>query len=430
MYTLILMTSLSAGPESLEFNGFFRRLFNQDDSDVDYNGCYGAGSRRSTGCAGCSGSCVGSCQGEREGFFSRMRAFTSDTLGCYGSGRRQSAGCSGTAARSGCQGSRVAVGSCHGSSCFGSMGPSIDYYAGCFGGGVPMPYGTPLPSIPAAPPPNFDNLPNYNIPAPPPPGFDTAPATPRPAGPPPVIEESRSGTTGRSTSAPSNRAKVLVKLPEDARLYADGRELKLSSSEREFVTPPLPSQQGFAYNFRIEYERDGETISQARRVEVAAGHTVTVEFVDLAVARQEPKSESPNQSTPTVRPVSFTPPPLFDQDNTSRKIPAGLPLSQRDDSEAEPAPSVSDSAFAKYSNKARITVKLPAGTRLYVDGKKFVENETRKEFATPVLPPDRDFEYVMKAERTVNGQSEYQLQKVVFRAGELLTVDFSDWPER
>ena len=36
----------------------------------------------------------------------------------------------------------------------------------------------------------------------------------------------------------------------------------------------------------------------------------------------------------------------------------------------------------------------------------------------------------MKAERVRDGRPETQTQKVVFRAGEIVSVDFSAWPPR
>ena len=83
-----------------------------------------------------------------------------------------------------------------------------------------------------------------------------------------------------NTGNAASRATVIVKLPTDARLFADARPLSLTGPERKFVSPELPSGQEFTYRFRAEYERDGETVSVTKKVPVRAGSSVTVEFAD------------------------------------------------------------------------------------------------------------------------------------------------------
>ena len=109
MYSLILMTAMSAAPDTTEFNGFFRDLFSFR------GGCHGS-------CTGCYGSCTGrssggygSCTGSGSGCYGngRLRAFNNNA--CYGSctGRTAAgvgsctgyaASCTGTPSYS-CQGS-------------------------------------------------------------------------------------------------------------------------------------------------------------------------------------------------------------------------------------------------------------------------------------------------------------------------------------
>jgi uncharacterized protein (TIGR03000 family) len=71
---------------------------------------------------------------------------------------------------------------------------------------------------------------------------------------------------------------------------------------------------------------------------------------------------------------------------------------------------------------------VPAGTTLFVDDRKATVGDGVREFTTPPLPAGQEFGYVMKAERVRNGQPESQIQRVTFRAGELVTVDFGQWP--
>ena len=49
-------------------------------------------------------------------------------------------------------------------------------------------------------------------------------------------------------------------------------------------------------------------------------------------------------------------------------------------------------------------------------------------FTTPKLTPGKEYAYTMKAEWRRNGVPETQEQRVEFRGGEYLTVDFTAGP--
>jgi uncharacterized protein (TIGR03000 family) len=130
-----------------------------------------------------------------------------------------------------------------------------------------------------------------------------------------------------------------------------------------------------------------------------------VEFTDL-VARNG------GGTNPTATPVS--------NPNTN---PAALPVPPVTRPEAKPdavAPTAPPAA-----DRATITVKLPPGATLYVDNQKSPAATPVREFSTPPLPGGREFAYLMKAEMVRDGRPEYLIQKVSFRAGDRITVDFT-----
>jgi uncharacterized protein (TIGR03000 family) len=194
----------------------------------------------------------------------------------------------------------------------------------------------------------------------------------------------------------------VVKLPPDARLYAEGQLLQLTSAERVFVTPELPGGREYAYTFKVEYDRDGETVSQAKRVMVRPGTTTPVEFVDLVLA----KSPKPTANTTATRPAE-------DPTATSGKEGESNPFK---------APT---GANLGVPERARIRVTLPPGATLYVDNQKKEGSSPVREFTTPPLPPGKEFAYLMKVEVIRNGLPEQLLEKVVFRAGDIVTRDFA-----
>jgi uncharacterized protein (TIGR03000 family) len=78
----------------------------------------------------------------------------------------------------------------------------------------------------------------------------------------------------------TSRAKLIVELPADAKLFIDDVPMKTPSGKRAFNTPTLEPGQAYYYMVRIEYVRDGKPVSETRRVIVRAGLTARADFTD------------------------------------------------------------------------------------------------------------------------------------------------------
>ncbi|MBX9585465.1 MAG: hypothetical protein K2X87_34595, partial [Gemmataceae bacterium] len=161
MYSLVMMSALTATPDAPGFNGYFRDLFGRGNC----SGCGGGGAVRYAcsggGCSGASSYAAGCCGGG--GLFSgeRVRRLF-DRGGCCGGGFARSYGCSGSYS---CMGSGYGCSGSMAYSCFG--GPAVSYTP-VFHGGLSCQGGL----VPSAPAPQFDPYP-------------AAPTTP--AGPPATI---------------------------------------------------------------------------------------------------------------------------------------------------------------------------------------------------------------------------------------------------
>ncbi len=432
MYTLVLMSALGTAPESGDFNGFFRDLFSFR------GGCRGADDDRSTsrdtgsGCTGCCGGlfhggvrnwlhgCHGSCTGCNGGTGRAVSPARAGGTTCQGG-----TGCNGSVAADrgySCTGGTAYPGYAS-ASCFGSSPGS------CFGSGVGG-YGTPMPGNFGTPGIGGSGLPDDfapNRPVPPsyfgpymgesypvgppmiispPSGFDSYPLAPPSAVPPAVGEERGTMSTYRPATRDAQRGTVVVKLPPDAKLYAEGRSLSQTAGERKFVTPPLPADREAVYSFRVEYVRDGRTLSETQKVNVKPGGTATVEFADLTLARPNGKAELYATGSGAKPPPTIVPPPA-DPKPLLPPVTAKPPLPQ---------------------DRAKIVVKLPPGATLFVDGKRNERTEAVREFTTPVLAAGKEYAYTMKAEWRRNGRPEMQEQRIEFRGGEQLTVDFTTGP--
>lgn len=406
MYSIVMLTALTATPEVPQFNGYFRDLFSRDSSSR-------------AGCGGCGG-CIGATRYSCYGGCSGLTASAASCFGCMGvassaASCRGCGGCGGSvfgwgfadrvrrwfdrdSSGNGCCGGRSY--SCAGFSCAGTayacFGMPISYTP-VFNGGLSCQGGIPM----SAPPPLLDTYPT--------PGSPNIPyAIPDPAPGDVGLRSAGGPASALVSNSLSGRATVIVKLPADAKLYADNRPLSLTGAERKFVSPELPTHQEFQYRFRAEYERDGEIVSVTKKVTVRAGTTVTVEFVDLTAAQMPNVLPSPTTTTGANK-SEKTETPAIPVKNTT--------------AESTAPPSLTPAAT--NSDRAIITVKLPPGATLYVDDRKSPSNEPVRTFATPLLPAGREFAYLLKAEIIRNGHPETLTQKVPFRAGERVIVDFT-----
>jgi uncharacterized protein (TIGR03000 family) len=90
-------------------------------------------------------------------------------------------------------------------------------------------------------------------------------------------------TNGVRAPAP---ARILVHVPADAQLTLNGKLSRLRQADRTFVTPPLRRGMTYYYNLKAEVTRDGEKLTESRRVVVRAGKKaeVTIRFPASSVA--------------------------------------------------------------------------------------------------------------------------------------------------
>lgn len=169
--------------------------------------------------------------------------------GCYAA-----VGCTGCWGCTGCYGGTWRAG-CYG--CFGGYG--------CYGGGCSGCYGCY----------GFSSYAPVMMPPAQPPG-----KTPEPL-PKPKPDDKDKG------SVLENKARLVVEVPADARLYIDDQMMKTESARRVFNTPRLDPAQAYYYVLRAEIVRDGRTFTESKQVIVRAGAEVQASFnsLELAAAR-------------------------------------------------------------------------------------------------------------------------------------------------
>ena len=73
-------------------------------------------------------------------------------------------------------------------------------------------------------------------------------------------------------------AEVVVYMPANAKLIANGQATEGNGPSRVFQTPALAAGQDYRYEMKVEIEEDGQTKTVTKQVTVRAGHRTTVDF--------------------------------------------------------------------------------------------------------------------------------------------------------
>jgi uncharacterized protein (TIGR03000 family) len=326
MYSVILTAMMSTGAATPEFGGLFNR------------GCYGGCTGCSGGCSGCYGcsgcsGCYGcsGCGGCCGGGFLGWGLFNSRHSGCYGC-----SGCFGS-----CSGCFGGCSGCHGG-CIGGYTIPID--CTCGNPADPVTFGMPGPSMPSMPSEGLGetSMPNGSAP-------------PQTTLPPAEL--------GEAVSSP-NQATIVVTLPADARLFAEGQLIDLPGAVRTFRTPPLLEPgRTYEYLLKIEVQRNGQTVRMEETVKLESGKGTRVIF-------PEPGAGS--------------------------------------------------------GNTARIDVRFPADATLIVEGQPWNSTAGHAVIRTPELSAGHDHFYQLKVEIVRQSMRHTLTREVAFRAGQDLRVDFEE----
>lgn len=193
-----------------------------------------------------------------------------------------------------------------------------------------------------------------------------APAVAAPVVPVLPAQPKKEGEEKKSTSL-GNAAEVVVKAPVAVQLSVEGRDFPRTASEQAFRTPELEPGHSYTYTFKARVARNGKTVAYTKQVKVRAGQSTTADFTKLATEGKD---------------------------------------------------------------TARITVKLPADARLYVDGTLCPLISAKRSFTTPELDAGQKYYYTLKAEATRGGETRTARKRVIVEAGKEVTVEFPELPLR
>jgi len=260
MYSVILAVALTSGEAT---PAFFHKHHHQKAAPAAPASCYGcAGCYGCVGCYGCAG-CYGGCHGHH-GLGHHLHVAFHGPWGFQGAGVESAVPVGppiGPHGYLGYYGSPEGAFNCAG---FGGCYGTCD--GGCYGVGNSWKNAVPVqPFVPGTP----------------------GGVLPTPTTGPEQIKEPPTEINRKETGLPNGaaRARLVLDVPEDARLFVDGQATKATSAVRSFRTPELAPGEEYYYNVRVEVDVDGKTAVQNRRVVVRAGEVIRQQFDDPRVVK-------------------------------------------------------------------------------------------------------------------------------------------------
>jgi uncharacterized protein (TIGR03000 family) len=92
-------------------------------------------------------------------------------------------------------------------------------------------------------------------------------------------------------------------------------------------------------------------------------------------------------------------------------------------------PDAKKTAWAQPSTSAaKVTIRLPADAKLFVDGVSCPLTSEVRSFATPSLQPGQQYYYTIRAEVVRDGTPRTETQRVTLRAGQEIEMNFGALP--
>jgi uncharacterized protein (TIGR03000 family) len=196
-----------------------------------------------------------------------------------------------------------------------------------------------------------------------PPANAPAPSEPAPA------EAGATPTAYHPTYGPLRTSAVLtVKVPADAKVFVNEHPTTSTGVEREYISRDLQAGAHYNYSVRVEFLRDGNTVSETKTVLLTAGQTANLDFTQ---ADQSVKSADGARTT--------------------------------------------------------LIVRLPAEARLYLAGRETKATGSVREFSTTKLAAGAQWTtYAIRAMVERDGQQQVREETVSLKAGESreVSIDF------
>jgi uncharacterized protein (TIGR03000 family) len=104
----------------------------------------------------------------------------------------------------------------------------------------------------------------------------------------PVYRESDAVAQPDAVNSTTSNSSIKVTLPENAKVYVNDAPTTSTGTERSYLSRGLRRGMTYTYEIRVEYEQDGQTVSEDQLVKLSAGETVSLSFGQAESQADEP----------------------------------------------------------------------------------------------------------------------------------------------
>ena len=104
----------------------------------------------------------------------------------------------------------------------------------------------------------------------------------------PVYREQDAVAEPDAVNSTTSNSSIKVTLPENAKVYVNDSLTTSTGAERSYVSRGLRQGMTYSYKIRVEYEKDGQTVSEDQQVKLNAGETVSLGFGQAESQADEP----------------------------------------------------------------------------------------------------------------------------------------------
>jgi len=94
-------------------------------------------------------------------------------------------------------------------------------------------------------------------------------------------------SSGSEQAAPDRKVHIDMRLPADAKVWFNGKEVRSSGAWRRFESPVLNEDGNYTYNLRVAWKNGARAMEQARRVIVHPGDHLALNFPAASVRSVE-----------------------------------------------------------------------------------------------------------------------------------------------
>jgi len=108
------------------------------------------------------------------------------------------------------------------------------------------------------------------------------------------------GTEGSTTYYRGNSATLSVSVPAEAKVFVNDAATRSLGEQRRYVSRGLLPGRTYTYNVRVEFEKDGQVVSETKSVRLTAGGEANLSFEGSTTGDKDQVADTPAETKLTL----------------------------------------------------------------------------------------------------------------------------------